>query len=388
MYKVVDAMTDSRTMRIFLLLVATYLCSQVLKEFFSERSLNCWNWTRIVGLSAFILSFGLGMSASKRLGDAIRLLRDFNTLGLTERELLEFNERMTMSGRSVQFWSGLLIFTIILGTYVAIHAATVTLMWTQWQDGLEVGGQERLTELGLQTLIAIVAAAWSGVYFGRFAHYGALARFLSNANIALRIKPDHYDGASGLKPIGDFYLYQALVFSVPAIFLGLWWSVIIPLLQEQACPNIINLESWRFAIFFHWIVVMSFFYLGFIRPVLTLRQRILDTKKELIQNQVPSMQAEIDMLRERLWTGHDNDQERIHITNHIDFYSQQVWSIRRMSGWPMDSQTRSRFLSLNAIASVVPPLAKSATSAVIIATTMPDDGGMTYVLRYFFGAVF
>ena len=95
------------------------------------RNLGCWNWTRIVGLSAFVFSFGLGISAAKRFENAIQQLREFNTLALTDDELLDFKQRMDAEGSSTQFWSGLLIFSIILFTYAAIHAGAVMLTWTQ-----------------------------------------------------------------------------------------------------------------------------------------------------------------------------------------------------------------------------------------------------------------
>ncbi len=56
--------------------------------------------------------------------------------------------------------------------------------------------------------------------------------------------PDHPDGAGGLKPIGDFHLYQSLSASLPAIFLAAWvllislagknqlWSVYRPYLNQ------------------------------------------------------------------------------------------------------------------------------------------------------------
>ncbi len=388
MYKIVDAMTSPRVMRAFLTVVSAYLLFQISIEFMVGRNLGCWNWTRIFGLSAFIFSFGLGISAATRFDKAIQQLREFNTLALTDRELLDFKKRMDAEGHSTQFWSGLLIFSIILFTYLAIHANAVILTWTQWRDGLEITDQRGIVELGVQTLVAVIAAAWSGLYFGRFAHYGSLARYLSSAKINLRIKPDHFDDASGLKPIGDFYLYQALVFSGPAIFLGLWWSIVIPVLQDQSCPNIKNLESWRTAMFFHWIVVMTYFYFGFIKPILMLRHRMVNARNWLTQTVAPSVQSQISTLQDRLRQGQDDEHEQLRMTTHIDNLSQYLWSIRRMSGWPMDAQTRNRFFSLNAFASIAPPLAKLATSTGFIIASMPADSGAVHFIQYILGAVF
>ncbi len=388
MYKIVNAMTGPSVMRVFLTVVSAYLLFQVSMEIMQGRTFGCWNWTRIVGLSAFIFSFGLGMSAETRFENTIQRLREFNTLALTDQELSILKQRMDAEGQATQFWSGLLIFLIILVTYIAIHANAAMLAWTQWRDGLEITDQRGIIEISVQTLVAIIAAAWSGLYFGRFVHYGALARYLSSANIDLRIKPDHFDDASGLKPIGDLYLYQALVFSGPAIFLGLWWSAVIPVLQDQSCPNIINLDSWRTAMFFHWIVVMTYFYFGFIKPVLMLRLRMVDTRNWLKQTVAPSVQNQISTLQERLRMGQDSEQERLRMTTHVDNLSQYLWSIRRMSAWPMDAHTRNRFFSINAFASIAPPIAKIAASTGVIMASMPADVGAPSLVQYILGALF
>ena len=381
-------MTSPRVMRAFLIVVSVYLLSQILREVMLGHTLGCWNWTRIFGLSAFVFSFGLGISAEQRFDDAIQQLREFNTLALTDHELVELKQKMDVEGGAIQFWSGLLIFSIILVTYAAIHANAVMLTWTQWRDGLEITDQRGFVELSIQTLVAVLAAAWSGLFFGRFAHYGALARYLSSAKIDLRIRPDHFDDASGLKPIGDFYLYQALVFSSPAVFLGLWWSIVIPVLQDQSCANIKNLDSWRTAMFFHWIVVMTYFYFGFINPILMLRRRMVHARKWLTQTVAPSVRSQISSLQERLRVGQDDEHERLRMTSHVDKLSEYLWDIRRMSVWPMDAQTRNRFFSLNAFASIAPPLAKLATSTGVILASLPTDSGPVQLFQAVLGSLF
>jgi hypothetical protein len=71
--------------------------------------------------------------------------------------------------------------------------------------------------------LLIVAGAVAGSWLGRMAGYGRLLNSaLRKQEVHLRVILSHPDGAGGLKPIGDFHLYQSLTASLPAIFLAVW----------------------------------------------------------------------------------------------------------------------------------------------------------------------
>lgn len=71
--------------------------------------------------------------------------------------------------------------------------------------------------------LLIVAGAVAGSWLGRMTGYGRLVgRALRKQELQLRVIPGHPDGAGGLKPIGDFHLYQSMTASLPAIFLAVW----------------------------------------------------------------------------------------------------------------------------------------------------------------------
>lgn len=90
------------------------------------------------------------------------------------------------------------------------------------------GAFDRISLIARVPLIAVEAAAGyvAGLHLGRMASYGALGRFLKQKGCSIRVWPGHVDGAAGLRPIGDFYFFQAMVAGIPAMFLAAWWFLI------------------------------------------------------------------------------------------------------------------------------------------------------------------
>ena len=70
----------------------------------------------------------------------------------------------------------------------------------------------------------VVGGAAAGSWLGRMVSYGRLLTKagLRKHQLELQVIPNHPDRAGGLKPLGDFYLYQSLTASLPAIFLAAW----------------------------------------------------------------------------------------------------------------------------------------------------------------------
>jgi hypothetical protein len=69
-----------------------------------------------------------------------------------------------------------------------------------------------------------VAGAVAGSWLGRMVSYGRLISKagLRRNKLVVRVIPGHPDGAGGLKPLGDFYLFESLAASLPAVFLSVW----------------------------------------------------------------------------------------------------------------------------------------------------------------------
>jgi len=78
-----------------------------------------------------------------------------------------------------------------------------------------------------------------GRVLGRMLSYGLLGPFLEGKNVRFAPQARHVDGAGGLKPVGDYYLYQALLLALPAVFL-LFWSFMLAIPEWDH-----RYEGWR-----------------------------------------------------------------------------------------------------------------------------------------------
>jgi hypothetical protein len=88
--------------------------------------------------------------------------------------------------------------------------------WSEWSFGPAMIDQVQILAVG----------AIAGGWLGRMIGYGRLTAILAHRGLRLRISTAHPDGAGGLKPIGDFCLFQSLIASIPAMFLAVWSLVV------------------------------------------------------------------------------------------------------------------------------------------------------------------
>jgi len=205
--------------------------------------------------------------------------------------------------------------------------------------------------------LGLLAGLVAGAFFGRLATYGAMATVLADRSTRLNVRPGHFDGANGLKPVGDFYLYQALLTAIPLIWLA-GWALIVPWYYAAPCfgefdPSYTWRLRWQF--YGQWLVVAAFTYLGFIRPVLALRRRLIETRADLRTNRIPQIETEIARLKATLPGTLEPEQHRL-IEATIDALAREHWAIRNMRCWPMDKGTFQKYAPVEIVANVAPVL--------------------------------
>ena len=198
---------------------------------------------------------------------------------------------------------------------------------------LLAASQSRSWELGpaaSSLALLIVAGAVAGSWLGRMTEYGrVLGRTLRKRDLDLRMIPGHPDGAAGLKPIGDFHLYQSLTASLPAIFLGFWVLLI----------SLAGASRWlhgyqQYLTQYLWLLplAMLFEILVFVVPMSSVHA-IMKSQKENIF--LPAA--------DKLSTAIAKETAK----QQLDDLAASYQELESMPTWPVDSSIRRRFTLRN-----------------------------------------
>ena len=319
---------------------------------------ECWDWMYYSGAIAFLVAVALAINTRDELAKAISQLRINHTLNISTSELAQLNGQVERSAVRWRIAAGLFVAALVLATWVwalALEFASVGVNLTgfaadPWWVAFMV------FVLAVMTLCGYFA----GAYFGTAAGRGSLATLLAQESVALRIQPDHYDGAAGLKPVGDLYLYQAFLTAIPLAYFSIWW-LIIPHYEQLVCASV-DPSSWAVPMAAQWFVTLGFTYLAFIRPMMKLRRRLRQEQLRLQKLVVPELSGRILSLQEELASSDITQQQREDLMQDIDQAGRQIWSIQQMSAWPMNAKTRRRYFSLTTLTTVIPPALEASTS--------------------------
>lgn len=143
---------------------------------------------------------------------ARRMVRRLSMRGVikcTESQIQEVENQLLHSYRKPTAWlfglaGGVMVF---ISYKVAYHSITENDAW-------------------FFTIISSIGGGASFLLLYPTIITGGLIRMLQRENIPITVQPGHPDKASGLKPYGNFYLFQAFVILIPVIHLSLWWSAL------------------------------------------------------------------------------------------------------------------------------------------------------------------
>ncbi len=222
-----------------------------------------WDMLLVTGLVACVL----GLLMIERIPHRFRLAFDrsveHGVLDLTnaEAESLYASLRNTMAR-----WSGVLASLSAVAMLIAFIVAFFR-------------GYAASPGHLMLTVLEVAGASIGGFYLGRLAAYGQFGSVLRRRRVALKLVPDHADGAGGLKPIGDFYLFQALVAAIPSLFVGLWALLISvsPLYSDRYGP-------WQAPYLGLLVVTLIFVFLALIVPMWSLH-KLMEKEKEKLEDQ-------------------------------------------------------------------------------------------------------
>jgi len=221
---------------------------------------------------------------------------------------------------------------IALAALIAITWAVVNV--TRDQDA-------RLFDQVAGPLVGALGGYLVGRVLGRMLSYGLLGPFLSKRRVTFRVIPEHVDGAAGLKPVGDYYLFQALLLTLPAIFL-LVWSLIF-LLPDWAD----RYGSWRETYLGLLALAIALEIAAFVAPMWHAHVAMKKEKHNALKTADTKLADDIAEVRAEL-AGKLSVDDRSVAHDRLDHLTARYEAIETMPTWPVDRALRRRVTLGNA----------------------------------------
>ena len=210
------AIRDSpKTLYAFLIVSAVLLVPYAM-PFVDRRNVFAWDMLLLSGFATLAVGLVLARSGPRRLERMLdRLVR--RGVLITVEPLSDIKTDLEQKTRVWRTAGAVIVAACVLISFLTL----ITMNWRTPRAG-------SLLRLGLfETAWAYVV----GGYLGSMAANGKVGWYLKRRSASVCVSPGHIDGAAGLKPFGDFCLYQAMVVAIPGVFLAVW-TFLIPAWPE------------------------------------------------------------------------------------------------------------------------------------------------------------
>ena len=276
-------------------------------------ALDKWDWMLISGLLAFILALLLAQTIPVRMTQTLKRLIHRGVLGLSETELDDFQKKVEVRAQSFSKISAAVVALAILVAFLAVF-------------------RDDISSKILLTILEIFLGAIAGYYIGQMSAYGTLGQLAGPERISIVTKYGHIDGAAGLKPIGDFYFFQAVVMAIPCLYLAIWWFI---------TPSFDWYSDWSDAYLALLAIGLLFEILSFFLPMWTFHLLMQEQKIKYLAD-ADELSKKMVELEEKIIRTAD-PREIDNLQKQLDFQQQKYGEIEHMPTWPVDAQTRQRF---------------------------------------------
>lgn len=195
----------------------------------------------------------------------------------------------------------------------------------------------------LLTFLESVGGFPAGWWLGRMASFGALPILLPKAGHQLHADPGHVDQVCGYRPLEDFYLIQAMVAAIPAVFLAVWWLII------PGFPR--SYQHWRQPYLWLLALVLLFEILCFEVPMLLFHQQMVE-QKQVLHVEVDRLSREIITVQQNLLRAASANQRQEQEIQ-LGLLRERHRAIKSMATWPLQATTFLRY-SLRHIVLLIP----------------------------------
>lgn len=308
----------------FLVILAGYTVVQV--RYFGT-DFGQWDILLLSAWATVAIGLAVAQTLPGRLHHTLVRVADRGALDVSEARLGDVFGKLRARAATWGWW---------VGAFVALAIGAA--FSTAFRGGLG----DRM----LLVVLAVIAGYAAGFQLGRMASYGRVGSILRQAGAHLRVTPGHLDGVGGLKPIGEYFLFQAMVAAIPAVFLATWW-VLIPLRGERY-------ERWRDPYLGLLVIAIVLELLAFIAPMWFFHREMVAQKADLLR-EADRLSREIASLSKQVASAAEDEAGRLR--ERMTTVTERYWALENLPTWPVDVKTRRRF-RLNNLALFLPLVGK------------------------------
>ena len=287
-----------------------------------------WDVMLISGWAVFIV----GLLMVRDLPARFEIMLD----RLTRRGVIQWNDDRQQVTHTIRASAILWERIGALAVGIAIILAFLVAFWGTFSP-------ERILLMIAQAL----AGAIAGIYLGRMCAFGLVGRLFKKQGAQIKAIPGHVDGASGMKPIGDYFFFQALVASVPATYFAIWLLLLLPV----EAPTLTGLGRYH-----HWqtsyqglLLLTILIEIGaFVLPMLRFH-RIMAAEKFARLEEADRLAGEIAGIDAQLLGLLQASEATKALSERRATLVRQFDVLEKMPTWPVDIRTRRVFTLNNAL---------------------------------------
>lgn len=281
------------------------------------RDLHRWDWLFVSGFVTLIAVLRISLLLPSRLDDMLVRLVTRKVLQDSEGDFVGFeNDLFTQSRRAA----------LVGGAALPVVLA-IAWVFAKWGH---IGPYT-------STIIAqSVAAIPVGFFVGRSVSYGRLGGRLASERFRLQLDPEHLDGSAGLRPVGEFYFFQAGLLAVPAAYLAFWWFA-IPFFGQRYV-------DWRGPYVGLLVFVIACEAFAFVAPLRSFHVLMAEAKISKFAR-ADEIGHEVAEVQRRLRGTEVPD--RSALENRLSLLTREYQAIDAMPTWPVSVRIRRRLAVQN-----------------------------------------
>lgn len=281
------------------------------------HDLRKWDWLFVSGFVTLVGLLRISLLLPQRLHEMLTRLVSREVVRDSLDDIAGFETELF--GRSRRY--------ALVGGAVLPVVLTVAWVFAKW------GHLGAFTSTIVTQALAAIPV---GFFVGRTVNYGRLGTSLSAERFQVELDPEHLDGCAGLRPVGEFYFFQAGLLAVPAAYLAGWWLA-IPFFDARYV-------DWRdpYLGLLAFVIVCEM--LAFFAPLWSFHALMTKAKGRLFVR-ADEIAHKVAELQKRLRAGDVAD--RPALENQLALLTREYEAIDAMPTWPVSVRLRRRLATQN-----------------------------------------